>query len=191
MKNIVVFVILAIVILISGCATRQKEMIWVAATKLGAEQDLYQCKQDAAVASGVFSTAGTIQTTRTRKSNFEAILSDCMRSKGFVLEDKEGYVQKKNEMEKIAKKRGFKIGFILSIADNVDAKILKVSEDSPAEKAGLKVGDIIKKVNNTEISSSCQLLRCDCDVKVGEKATFVVIRDGFTKTFVLIPEKVD
>jgi S1-C subfamily serine protease len=190
MRKIAVVSIVVTVILIGGCATtKQKEMIWVSASKLGSDQDSIQCKQDAAVASGVFSTAGNIQTTNVRRSNYEAILSECMRSKGYVLEDKELYLQKKKEIEEISRKRGLRIGILLPQADNVEAKIFKISEGSPAEKAGLKVGDIIKEVNNTEISSALQLLRCDCDLKAGGQAKFVVFRDGFTKTFVLIPEK--
>jgi len=56
--------------------------------------------------------------------------------------------------------------------------ISKVFEDSPAEKAGLKSGDVILEVDGQPISSTAQL-RSRVGVKqVGEKVKLTILREG-------------
>ena len=54
-------------------------------------------------------------------------------------------------------------------------------EDSPAEDAGLKSGDVIVAVNGHKITSTGQLRSQIGMIAVGEKATLTIMRDGDEK----------
>jgi C-terminal processing protease CtpA/Prc len=54
--------------------------------------------------------------------------------------------------------------------------ILKVLADTPAEKAGLKAGDVIVKFNDKNISKAGDLTELLADMKKGDKADIQVIR---------------
>ena len=58
------------------------------------------------------------------------------------------------------------------------AEIMAILEGSCAEKAGLQVGDIITKVDDTEITSVSGLQDAVKRFHAGEKVTFTVYRDG-------------
>ena len=60
-----------------------------------------------------------------------------------------------------------------------------VIEDSPAEKAGIKRGDIIVKVNDEEVNSPEELQDKIRSIEIGEKANVEVVRDGKEITFVV------
>jgi len=61
------------------------------------------------------------------------------------------------------------------------ALVAAVEADSPAAKAGIKVGDVILKFNGQAISSSSELPEQVADVKPGTKATLEVSRNGSFK----------
>ena len=61
------------------------------------------------------------------------------------------------------------------------AYVANVSIGGPAEKAGIKVGDIITKVNNIEVHNSLALTRELFKYKPGDKVTITYFRDGSTK----------
>ena len=75
------------------------------------------------------------------------------------------------------------------IADSVglkDAKgalVTTLSDDSPGGKAGLKSGDIITKVNDTEIDNSLALSRTIASLAPGAVVQLTVWRDGKEATF--------
>ncbi|MEK6904140.1 MAG: trypsin-like peptidase domain-containing protein [Nanoarchaeota archaeon] len=57
------------------------------------------------------------------------------------------------------------------------AKVIEVSKDSPAEKAGMKKDDIIKEVNDEEIESSNQLKNMIAWIPVGSEVEITLIRE--------------
>ncbi len=67
------------------------------------------------------------------------------------------------------------------------ALVSKVLPKSPAEAAGLQIGDIITGYNQQEIISSSTLPPMVGDTKIGDNATLSVIRQGQTKD---IPVKI-
>ena len=62
------------------------------------------------------------------------------------------------------------------------AYISSVSSGSGAEKAGLQVGDIVTKFNDTKISSASDLMLAVRSQKVGSKVTVEFYRDNEVKT---------
>lgn len=60
------------------------------------------------------------------------------------------------------------------------AEIMAVLEGSCAEKSGLQVGDIVTKVNDTEITSVAGLQEAVKTYRAGDTVTFTVYRDGDT-----------
>lgn len=63
-----------------------------------------------------------------------------------------------------------------------DSTNLAVLPGSPADKAGLKDGDIITKVNNDTIDQGHSLSALVSKYKIGDKLTLTYIRDGKTTT---------
>jgi len=60
-----------------------------------------------------------------------------------------------------------------------------VVEDSPAEKSGIKRGDIIVKVNDEEVNSTQKLQDKIRSINIGEKAKIEVVRDGKAINFIV------
>ncbi len=58
------------------------------------------------------------------------------------------------------------------------ALVSEVIEESPAEKAGLKAGDVIVAVNGTEIDDASDVTEVIRDHKKGDKIEIEVVRDG-------------
>ena len=58
--------------------------------------------------------------------------------------------------------------------------VSKVQKDSPAEKAGMKLGDIITQIGNTpiEIDKNVTEAIFEEDLRVGDHLNFLVWRDG-------------
>jgi serine protease Do len=62
------------------------------------------------------------------------------------------------------------------------ALVAQVLPDSPAEKAGIKVGDVVMDFNGTAINDSASLPPIVGQIKVGEEVPVKVLRDGKTRT---------
>lgn len=60
--------------------------------------------------------------------------------------------------------------------------IYAVQDDSAASKAGLKVGDVITKIDDTKISTMEDLTAAKKSYSAGDTATFTISRSGQTKT---------
>lgn len=71
------------------------------------------------------------------------------------------------------------------------AQIQRVMPGSPAEKAGVEVGDVIQKVNGTVIEKAVDLNRIVGDIKPGGKANVTVWRKGGAKDLVITVAEAD
>jgi serine protease Do len=69
------------------------------------------------------------------------------------------------------------------------AVISQVYEGSPAEKAGLKVGDIVVDIDGTKIKNSQDVVREVLKKEVGRKVQFIVIREGKRVEFSITTEE--
>jgi Do/DeqQ family serine protease len=70
----------------------------------------------------------------------------------------------------------------LGIKDTEGFYINKITKNSGAEKAGLKSGDVIKKLDNQKISSFAELTGYINTKRPNDKVQVTYIRDGETKT---------
>ena len=68
--------------------------------------------------------------------------------------------------------------------ENQGAVLVNVLPGSPAEKAGLKAGDVVVKLNGETVSSAADLRNQVGLMRIGEKARVEVIRDGRRRRFV-------
>jgi len=67
--------------------------------------------------------------------------------------------------------------------------VADVVENTPAERAGIKRGDIIIKVNNQEVNSTTELQNKIKSLNIGEKATLEVLRNGKALSFIIKVEE--
>lgn len=63
------------------------------------------------------------------------------------------------------------------------ALVAQVTEDSPADKAGIETGDIITHFNGTEVKSSAHLKNLVGLLRLGDKAEVRLLRDGKPRNF--------
>lgn len=68
-------------------------------------------------------------------------------------------------------------------ADNGGVLVTQVREDGPAEKAGLRVEDVIVEIAGKPIKNGDELIGVVAAQEVGSTTPIVVIRDGKRKTF--------
>ncbi len=68
------------------------------------------------------------------------------------------------------------------IGNHSGAVIAQVIKDSAAEKAGLKMGDVVTAINDKPVHSASQLRNVVGLLQVGEKLTLSIIRDGHKQT---------
>lgn len=80
----------------------------------------------------------------------------------------------------------------LNLQDKKGALASQIFIGSPADKGGILPGDYIIKLNGKDVRNRDQLVLAVGDLKVGEEATFVVLRNGSEKTIkVKIDERKD
>lgn len=63
-------------------------------------------------------------------------------------------------------------------SDTKGAKIISVIKGAGAEKAGIKVGDIVTRVDNAKIEKTDDITKAIKDKKTGEKVSVTFLRDG-------------
>ncbi len=66
----------------------------------------------------------------------------------------------------------------LNNPDSSGALVQDVTPDGPAEKAGLKPGDVIRKVNDQAVDSAHQVTEAVTNMQPGATATLNILRDG-------------
>ncbi len=71
------------------------------------------------------------------------------------------------------------------------ATVQGINKKSPAEKAGLEIGDIILKVDGRDVKSSNELQGQIFSRKAGDKVTLTILRDGKTITKTITLEAMD
>jgi serine protease Do len=64
--------------------------------------------------------------------------------------------------------------------------VTDVFKDDPADKAGIKVGDVITEINGKQIKDTHDLLMTTAALHIGEKAIIKVFRDGKTISFTTV-----
>lgn len=69
-----------------------------------------------------------------------------------------------------------------NVKEEGGALVLEVDEDTPAEKAGLKAGDVITKIDEEPVDSPSELMRALSDYEAGDEITITYIRHGKTAT---------
>ena len=80
----------------------------------------------------------------------------------------------------------------LNHKDKSGALVSDVFKGDPADKAGIKVGDIIKEINGKTIKNTHELLLTIAALHVGEKMTVKALRDGKEMLFeVFVVERKD
>ena len=68
------------------------------------------------------------------------------------------------------------------LSDTKGALVAQVNKDSPAEKAGIKIGDVIVKFDGKTIEDTSYLRNLVASTAPGTKADVAVLRDGKEKT---------
>ncbi|MEA1935355.1 MAG: Do family serine endopeptidase, partial [Thermodesulfobacteriota bacterium] len=106
----------------------------------------------------------------------KGILSD-LKTKGKVIRGWLG-VSVQDITEDIAKKLGLK--------DAKGALVNDVFEGDPADRAGVKTGDIILEVNGRKIKDTHELLRIVATLSVGKKIEVKILRDGKEKSLRIV-----
>ena len=61
--------------------------------------------------------------------------------------------------------------------------VMDVTQDGAAEKAGIKKGDVIDKINDNEINTTTQLLEVIRQYRPGDEVAVEVIRDGKVRNY--------
>ena len=88
--------------------------------------------------------------------------------------------------------RGSQLGVMVSDVDAKAAtggvKIDEVNEDSPAEKAGIKAGDVIVEYDGERVRSARQFTRLVQETPEGRTVAIGLLRDGKKQTVNAIPE---
>jgi serine protease Do len=79
----------------------------------------------------------------------------------------------------------------LGASSEKGAIVANVIDDSPAAKAGFKQGDVILSLNGSEVDDNRDLTRKVANLGVGDKANFMVLRDGARRSVTAVIAKRD
>ena len=96
-----------------------------------------------------------------------------------------------HELIRYGKVRRGWMGFLarenrLGPGGQIQIEIASVFKDSPAEKAGLRAGDIIQKIDNRNINSSASLVSQIGQIPVGTRVIVQIFRNGRIQSIELI-----
>jgi serine protease Do len=87
-------------------------------------------------------------------------------------------------VKKPEKGKGF-LGLASEAAPGGGLKVTKIGKDTPAEKAAIKEGDILLKLNGTDLTTREQFQDLLKEMAVGDPLAFDATRDGIPLTFKL------
>lgn len=73
----------------------------------------------------------------------------------------------------------------MGISADHGALVAKVEESSPAEKAGIKTGDIVTRLNGDDVQGASELRNKVGLMRIGEKVQLEVLREGKTLNFTI------
>ncbi len=79
----------------------------------------------------------------------------------------------------------------LGLEEPKGALVSEVTKDSPAEKGGIKSGDIILQFDGKEISIMRRLPKIVAETSVGKEVDVIILRDGKEKTLKISVAKLD
>ncbi len=80
----------------------------------------------------------------------------------------------------------------MKLPDRGGALISDVFKGDPADKAGLKAGDVVTEINGKKVKDTHDLLLMIASLRVGERISVKVLRDGAERTFpVVVEERTD
>jgi serine protease Do len=79
----------------------------------------------------------------------------------------------------------------LGVGNEKGAIVANVIENSPAEKAGFKQGDVVLSLNGAAIDDNRDLTRKVASLLAGDRATFVVLREGMRTNLTALIAKRD
>lgn len=71
---------------------------------------------------------------------------------------------------------------VLKLKEERGVEVTRVEPDSPAEKAGLKVGDAVLEYNGERVEGTEQFVRLVRETPAGRTARMLISRDGATQT---------
>lgn len=81
------------------------------------------------------------------------------------------------------------IAYSLGLETTKGVIVSYIDEGGPADKAGLKRGDIIIKINDEIVEDADDAEIAVSDLKIGEEVKLVIIRNGEENTLTLIPQE--
>jgi S1-C subfamily serine protease len=84
-----------------------------------------------------------------------------------------------------------KLGDYFGVPDGKGALITEVMKDTPAEKSGLKVGDVIVQVDKDKVESPSDVSSIIHEKEKGDKVDLVLVRDKAQKTISLEVDEID
>lgn len=84
-----------------------------------------------------------------------------------------------------------KLGDYFGVPDGEGALITEIMKDTPAEKAGLKVGDVVVQVDKEKVQSPGEVSSIIRDKQKGDKVDLVVVRDKTEKNITLEVDEID
>jgi serine protease Do len=84
-----------------------------------------------------------------------------------------------------------KLGDYFGVPDGAGALITEVMKDTPAEKAGLKVGDVIVLVDKEKVQSPSDVSSIIRDKNKGDRVDLVVVRNKAEKSITLETDEID
>lgn len=84
-----------------------------------------------------------------------------------------------------------KVARALDLSNRDGALVSDIVEDSPADKAGLKTGDVIVKFNGEKITDPSHLKNIVSSTAPGNNSKVVIVRDGNWKTIIVKLEELE